>query len=136
MSNFGTPDWGSLPLDVDGLRMVQAVTAALIQQGLSVGRSFDWCSALAPDGECECPQHGTTRCTCQFTVLLVYGCAPQPVTLTIHCRNQRTLAQIVQDATAQPDPALAQHVRTVLVETGWKLLLTRQPTTEVAVTIR
>lgn len=110
--------WQNLVFDVDGATVVPVVTAALTRLGLYVVRSFDWHSAWAPQAECQCPQHGPAQCTCQFIVLLVYGEAPPPVTLTLHGRDRRTQLQIVNDATVCPDPHLAEQVMLALLEMG------------------
>ncbi|MFQ5858800.1 MAG: hypothetical protein ACE5LU_24640 [Anaerolineae bacterium] len=53
---------------------VALVTAALDQRGFRVVRSFDLAGTLDPDDPvCSCPHHGTERCTCRYTVLLVYA---------------------------------------------------------------
>ncbi len=116
MNDRETSLWESIVFDVDSATVVPAALAALTRRGLYVVRSFDLRSALAADVACECPDHGTAQCTCQFVVLLVYGDAPQPVTLTIHCRDGWTQAQIVYDAMTHPDPHLAEQVMMALVE--------------------
>lgn len=120
--------WQSLTFDLDGTTVVSAATAALTRQGLYVVRSFDLRSALAAHTECECPHHGTAQCPCQFTVLLVYGDTPEPVTLTLHCRDRHsgTQAQIVHDPAAPPDPQLRDKITRVLTEIT--LTLSNAPT--------
>lgn len=108
--------WPNLAFDLDGATVVPAATAALTRLGLYVVRSFDLRSALATQADCVCPQHGTAQCTCQFAVLLIYGDAPQPVTLTIHCRNGQTQMQIIHDPAAPPDPDLAEQIMRGLTE--------------------
>lgn len=74
---------------------VALVTATLQQRGFRVVRSFDLASALDPDDPaCSCPHHGTERCTCHYTVLLVYGPSGEiepsnsaPRSVTIHARD-------------------------------------------------
>ena len=117
--------------DLDGMTVTQAVIAVLTRRGLAVIRSFDLRSALAAHANCECPHHGTAQCTCQFIVLLVYGNAPQPVTLTIHCRDSRTEAQIAHDAAPQPDPQLAEIVMRALAEVAVTLHAAPVPAAEV-----
>jgi hypothetical protein len=52
---------------------VTLVTTALGQRGFHVVRSFDLAGTLDPDDPaCSCPHHGTERCTCRYTILLVY----------------------------------------------------------------
>lgn len=118
MNNPEPSLWQKLVFDVDSATAVPAATAALTQRGLYVVRSFDLRSALVAQSECQCPHHGTAQCTCQFTILLVYGDAPQPVTLTIHCRDRHsgTQAQIVPDPAALSDPHLAGQILRVLAE--------------------
>lgn len=131
MNDHKVSPWESLVFNFDGATVTQAATAAITRRGLSVVRSFDLRSALTIHADCECPHHGTAQCTCQFTVLLVYGGAPQPVTLTIHCRDSRTQAQIVHDATNRPDPHLAEQVMTALLEVGLTLHIAPLPTVAV-----
>lgn len=53
---------------------IQRITTALAGVGFRVLRGFDLREALAAQAEeCPCPYHGTARCTCSYTVLLVYG---------------------------------------------------------------
>ena len=124
----------SIVFACEGETAAKAVTAALTRRDFSVVRSFDLRSALAAHTNCECPHHGTAQCTCQFVVLLVYGDpstepalslskgsgqdAAQPVVLTVHCRDNRTQAQVVHDANMIPDPRLAEQVMAALVETA------------------
>ncbi len=75
--------------------VVAQIMTALSQRGFQVIRSFDLAGTLDPDDPaCSCPHHGTDRCTCQYTVLLVYQSAPAsgegewvPYTVTIHARG-------------------------------------------------
>jgi hypothetical protein len=99
----------------------RAVMAALARRHLLAVRSFDLRSALAHQGDCECPHHGTAECTCQYVVLLVYGGAASPVVLTCHCHDRRTQIHVVQDANVTPDPALADQVAVALLEAALTL---------------
>ena len=49
-------------------------------------RSFDLQSARASsNGDCPCPHHHTTECTCQYVILIVYAAqAPLPRTVILH----------------------------------------------------
>ena len=60
----------SVLFNSDSETAAQAVTAHLTRQGYRVLRTFDLRSALVAHGDCACPHHGTTHCTCQFVVLL------------------------------------------------------------------
>ncbi len=83
---------------------VAAVKAALEQRGFRVVRSFDLSSALDPDDSaCSCPHHGTERCTCRYTVLLVYPTHNDtmsgevyPCTITVHTRDAETFVTLTR----------------------------------------
>lgn len=108
----------SILFNADSETAAQAVTALLTRQGYRVLRSFDLRSALAVHGDCACPYHGTTHCTCQFVVLLVYSAAAGPVVITAHSYDAQTRLRLVQDALTQPDPQLARQVMAALKETA------------------
>ena len=121
----------SIVFNFDSETAIKAVMTTLARHGLYVTRSFDLRSALTTHGGCECPHHGTAQCNCQFVVLLVYGEAAEPVVITMHSRDNRTEAKIVHDATAIPDPRLAEAVMTVLMESAIMLPLAPSATAEV-----
>jgi len=104
-------------LDINGDEAVKTITEALCGHGFYVLRSFDLRSAMtAAEVGCECPHHGTEKCDCQFIVLLIYGDATEPLTLTTHSHNHQTRVQIVRDATMNPDPHFVECVMAVLLE--------------------
>lgn len=111
----------SLLFNCNGETAAQAATQILIRQGLRVVRSFDLHAALATHADCECPHHGTERCSCKFVVLLIYG-APStsirlaPVVVTTHSRDGQAEVEIVQDANTQSEPWLAEQVTAGLFE--------------------
>lgn len=124
----------------DGETAAQTLTAALTRQGFHVVRTFDLRSALAarPDRDasrwpCNCPYHGTDRCTCQFVVLLVYGDAAEPVVVTVHSRDTQAHLQIVHDALTRPDPHLARQVMAVLIKAALAQPVMAPHTAEVVV---
>ncbi|HET7010477.1 MAG TPA: hypothetical protein VFI11_06850 [Anaerolineales bacterium] len=88
----------------------------LSRRGLRVERSFDLHTAT--DGTCDCPYHGTQRCTCQYVVLLVYGPAGRPAVVTAHSRDQSSHLEIVSEPNAPPDAHLVDQIFAVLVEAG------------------
>src|SRR5574341_1803129 len=108
--------WESILYDCNGETAAQAATEALTRRGFRVVRSFDLRSAIAVHADCECPNHGTTQCTCQFVVLLVYGESGAPVVITTHSRDAQAQAQIVHDANTRPDPRLVEQVMAALFE--------------------
>jgi len=83
---------------------VAIVTTALEQQGFRVVRSFDLSSALdVADPACSCPHHGTERCTCRYTVLLVYSAQNAgtcPCAITVHTREAETYLAVSSLETA------------------------------------
>ena len=116
----------SLLFDCNGETATQAATEALTRYGFRVVRSFDLRSAMAAHADCECPHHGTTQCTCQFVVLLVYGDSSTglggaPVVITTHSRDAQAQVQIVRDADARPDARLIAQVMAVLFEAALAL---------------
>ena len=117
----------SLSIDFDSEAVAQAATATFARHGLSVMRSFDLRSALSGQPGCECAQHGTAKCHCQYTVLLVYGEAGTPATLTLHSHDRQTYARIIRDSATTPDPRLAEQIITALVEVAFTLHTTFVP---------
>ena len=115
---------GDFIFNLDGEAAAQTVTAALTRHGLRVDRTFDLRSALAGHNshdasswDCDCPYHGTARCTCQFIVLLVYGETGAPVVVNAHSHDAETRVRIAHPAsgilgstTTRPDPHLAEQV--------------------------
>jgi len=83
---------------------VAAVMKTLKRRGFWVIRSFDLRSALDPDDPaCSCPHHGTERCTCRYTVLLVYATRDGavvndlfPCTITIHARDAEAFISLTR----------------------------------------
>lgn len=124
----------SILFNSDGEATAQAVTAALTRRGYRVIRTFDLRSVLAAPADrdasqwnCDCPYHGTDRCTCQFVVLLVYGDTAEPAVITTHSRDTQARLRIVYDALTRPDPGLAGQIMTVLRETAQAQPVTASP---------
>jgi hypothetical protein len=100
----------------DGETAAQVIRVTLAQYNLRVIRSFDLRSALIAHEDCVCPYHGTSRCTCQFVVLLVYSATAGPVVLTAHSYDTQTHVQLVLDHLVQPNLALAWQIIIILEE--------------------
>ncbi|GAB4462399.1 MAG: hypothetical protein Kow00120_29240 [Anaerolineae bacterium] len=94
---------------------VSLLVQALEARKLRVYCSFNLRTALAGLAECGCPYHGTSQCTCQYAVLLVYGDAPAPVRVVAHGRDG-WVHLTVPDAGTAPT-ALRAHVVSVLLAT-------------------
>jgi hypothetical protein len=97
-----------------GEQAALAARQCLVGQGLQVVRSFDLTGM--DSGACGCPHHGTPRCTCQYSVLLVYPDAGPPAVVTAHGREGRTQLEIHIDPNAPPDAGLVNRIRAALLE--------------------
>ena len=99
-----------------GERAAQLAQRSLGQRGFQVERSFD---LLGSDSDaCDCPHHGTLRCTCQYSVLLVYWEAGPPVPVTAHSRDSRTRFDIAADPNAPLEADLVDRIMAILLETS------------------
>jgi hypothetical protein len=99
----------SIMVPLEGEHALEAVSESLIKAGLRVTRSFDLRSAMAAQGECECPDHGTAACTCQFAVLLAYPSpVGPPLVITAHSSGPRTDVSLVEEAGREPDAEAAE----------------------------
>ena len=87
----------------------------LSARSLHVVRSFDLQAARAGASACNCPHHGSVRCTCTYIVLLVYGDGGPPAAVTAHSCDNQTILEIVLDPNALPDPALVEQVQGALL---------------------
>jgi len=102
--------------ECSGEEAAQWAQRRLGQRGLHVVRSFD---LLGSESDaCSCPYHGTPRCTCQYSVLLVYPAAGSPAVVTVHGHESHTRLEIVVDANVAPDVELVDLIRETLVETS------------------
>ena len=100
-------------------QVIAVLTTTLSQRGYHVVCSFDLQSARANHIEdCPCPHHGTSLCTCQYVVLLVYpltragrpkatGLANPPRVLTAHTYEQTTRVTFHRDASVRESEASA-----------------------------
>jgi hypothetical protein len=96
-----------------GEQAARTAVENLSRRGLRVVRSFDLHGAT--DGACDCPYHGTARCTCQYVVLLVYGATGRPAVVTAHSRDETSHLEIVADPNAPPDPGLVDQILATLL---------------------
>ncbi len=86
---------------------MRQVTQSLQRSGLRVLETFDLHDARLGLHNCPCPRHGTTDCDCQMVVLMIYGEALAPTTLTLHGNDGETWISLVSDR-AQSTEVLAQ----------------------------
>lgn len=103
-----------MKVPMEGQEAISLLARALESHGMRAHRSFDLRSALAALPECGCPHHGTSRCTCQYAVLLVYGDAGSPVEVVTHGRDEWTWILVPQTDSA------ATSVRERILTLLWK----------------
>ena len=103
-------------LESSGEKAAQLAQQSLGQRGLQVVRSFD---LLGSESDaCSCPYHGTPRCTCQYSVLLVYPAAGPPAVVTVHGHESHARIEVVLDANSPPNAELIDQILATLSETS------------------
>ena len=86
----------------------------LARAGLRPVQTFDLNAARAGLHECACPNHGTEACDCRMVILLVYGDAPEPLTLTLHGNNGQTWLSIADNLRQGFDAKLSAKIKQAL----------------------
>ncbi len=89
------PRLGSLSMACDDAADLLSKTLADV--GFEVIRSFDLQTArraLRDPEDCSCPNHGTSKCDCQYVVLLVSSRVSEPVTIVVHGHGDQTLLSL------------------------------------------
>jgi hypothetical protein len=91
-------------------QVISELVSALQHQELQVTISFDLQVARAGQQPCDCPHHGTERCTCQYAVLLVHDPAQNGVsrTITVHGRDRQVWLSLLKSP-ASPTEAIPAH---------------------------
>src|SRR5262245_8954877 len=107
---------GNIFFNSDSETAAQAAIVALARRNFRVVRSFDLRSALVAHDKCACPYHGTSHCTCQFVVLLVYSSTAGPVVVTIHSYDTQARVQLVLNPLTPPNLDLAGQIMPILEE--------------------
>ncbi|MDD5371392.1 MAG: hypothetical protein PHQ40_20110 [Anaerolineaceae bacterium] len=92
--------------------LIGELTQALTNRGIVVNRSFDLQSTRAVHTGCGCPYHGTSQCTCQLIVLLIYQLQQPPLTLALEGRDGLTWVSVVH----VPGETTDTHLVTLIVE--------------------
>jgi hypothetical protein len=72
---------------------------ALAGVGLDVIQSFDLQSArnsLADPELCNCPNHGTSQCSCQYVVVLARREGHEPIAVEVHGHDDLTYLSLAQ----------------------------------------
>ncbi len=99
----------------DSQVVTRELTQALEARGMRVYLSFDLRTALDGLSDCGCPHHGTDQCSCQYTVLLVYGNAPSPAQVVAHGRDGQTWLSV--PATDDRSTTLPERILDILTTT-------------------
>ena len=97
---------------------LRRVVGALTRRGLRALETFDLQDARTANADCACPHHGTAQCDCQMIVLLVYGEATAPTTLTLHGNDGQTLISLSDDPGRGPHPLIQAAVEEAIRDTG------------------
>ncbi|MFQ5611871.1 MAG: hypothetical protein ACE5H9_07025 [Anaerolineae bacterium] len=109
----------TLRIDRPSEQVIPDLVEVLQRRGLPVKLTFDLQLACADQVGCQCPHHGTTGCTCQYAVLLVYPRQPGPggyLTITAHGRDGQVWLSLLQA------PALPAGFRAIHEALGAELL--------------
>lgn len=88
-------------------------TQKLEQAGFQAVRTFDLKAARLAHLNCACPNHGTTACTCQMVVLLVYQGNNPPATMVIHGYDEISSFFLVNTPQQPVQPDLEKNIQQV-----------------------
>jgi len=104
------------PLSIDSPcdEALQWAKKQLSQAGLRSMQTFDLHTARLGLHDCSCPNHGTEECDCQMIVLLVYGEAAEPATLTLHGNNGQAWISVTDNPLQQTDKKLITSIQRAL----------------------
>ncbi len=93
-----------IPVQCSPSEIIVQIAEKLRAAGFRVDQSFNLQLASQMNANCKCPYHGTSNCTCQVTVLLVYDAARNPpLTLLIHGYESQCLILILDNPATNPD---------------------------------
>ncbi len=95
---------------------VRQINRSLAQRGLRVLETFDLQDARKGVAGCTCPHHGTDNCDCQMVVLMVYGEAVAPTTLTLHGNDGRTSISLSGGSTDADEMPIRAAIDSILKE--------------------
>ena len=86
-----------LVINAQCAQVVEPLKQALNCAGFWAMQSFDLQSTRALHENCACPHHGTSHCTCEMVVLLVYHAAGDPVTVIMDGRDNQTFVYLMDE---------------------------------------
>jgi hypothetical protein len=100
----------TLRIDQASEQVIPNLLGALQRQALQVIVTFDLQLARADHATCDCPHHGTERCTCQYAVLLVYDSKQgygSYRTITVHGRDGQVWLSLLKKSASSAKVAPA-----------------------------
>ncbi|MHB0924024.1 MAG: hypothetical protein ACYC3H_08685 [Bellilinea sp.] len=115
---------GKKPLqivDIQCSKFVGPLKQAFTDAGLWSFQSFDLQSTRALHDNCTCEYHGTSLCTCQLIVLLIYRALGDPITLVLDGRDEQTYIFIVEEKGPSVRPATREMIERIISKTAQKL---------------
>ena len=104
-----------LVLDQTCHQVLAWVNQQLTSASLRVVQTFDLQVARLAHPDCPCPHHGTTDCSCQMVVLLVYRKQDDPATLVIHGQDGRTWVSLAGPVGKRANQHLETAIRRALI---------------------
>jgi hypothetical protein len=84
-------------IDAPAAACTNRLKEALSSAGWFVIQSFDLQNTSTMHEGCTCSYHGTSRCTCEFIVLLAYPDSGEPVTISLDGRDGQTQVSVLTD---------------------------------------
>lgn len=105
-------------VDVQCSKFVGPLKKAFTDAGLWSFQSFDLQSTRALHEDCTCEYHGTSQCTCELVVLLVYRALGDPITLVLDGRDEKTYVFIVEDRGPSIRPATREMIERIILQTS------------------
>jgi hypothetical protein len=116
---------GKKPLqivDIQCSKFVGPLKQAFSDAGLWSFQSFDLQSTRALHDNCTCEYHGTSQCTCELVVLLVYRALGDPITLVLDGRDERTYIFLIDEKGPSVRPATREMIERIINQTAQRLL--------------
>ena len=96
-------------------QVLSLVSEMLTDAGFRAVQTFDLQIARQAHLECQCPNHGTSKCNCQMVILLVYGRQEAPATLILHSEGGSTGISLAAPASEHTTQNLGGMIRRVLM---------------------
>ena len=109
-------------IDIQCARFVEPLKQAFTDAGLWVFQSFDLRSTRALHEGCTCAYHGTSQCTCELVVLLVYRALGDPITLVLDGRDEQTYIFINDERGTSVRPATMEMIERIINQAAYPLI--------------